>query len=113
MRRVSRMDMIIMFLMLGVIILHTIPEKLNPPTDIIYLCLTCTYSICLFIDTIIDSPFIHSETTRRYRTMAFVLISTSIYTLVVKIIIALDVTNDFKHFINLIIIIPLTAKLAG
>lgn len=113
MRRISRMDLIIMILILGVITLHTIPDKLTSPLDLIYLSLTCIYSLCLFLDTIIDSPFIHADTTRVYRTLTFILISISVYTAIAKIGYAYNIMEDVKHFINILIAIPLSAKLAS
>ena len=105
------MDFFMMILIICVITLHSIPDKLSPPIDIIYLAFTSLYSLALFLDNIMDSPFIHSETTRTYRSMSFVLIVTSLYTVLAKIMLSLEIISDVKHFINILLIVPLTAKL--
>lgn len=85
MRRISRMDFIIMILLIFVITIHSLPDEFYSPLDVLYLIVTCAYSLCLFLDTILDSPFMYADTTRFYRTMSFILVTASCYTIVARI----------------------------
>ena len=85
-RRVSKLDFFIMVFSLLIVVFHSILDKLTSPLDIIYIIICFGYTLLLFANSIIDTPYFHLNTIRVFRMANIFIFSVVLYAVVIFII---------------------------
>lgn len=107
-RKVTKMDFVLMILLLFILILYSVSDSFENHYTLIYLLIWSSYVLLSCFYSVLDPPYLYGITTKFYRVSNIVVLSILVYILIVIYFLNILSTN---HVLNIVILCSFSFKL--